>query len=361
MEQEQEALLIPALPDDMARECLTRVPFAHFAAAASVCKQWRRELDSPSFHSMRRSNGHTRSIVALAQAQAQAQPNDADDHSKPAATFSSSNCYQPNKYRLVIFDPSSPPRSADTWQSLPPIPGLPHGLPLFCRIAAVGRQLLVVGGWDPATWATTDGVHVYDFVSAAWRRGAPMPGPPRSFFACAGGSAGWVVAAGGHGDGKSALRSALAYDVAGDRWVPLPDMARERDECGGFFAGGRFYAAGGYCTEMQGSFSSSAEAFDFDSWEWGPVEEDYGGGHGGVDGFVSRTSTALPEDVRAVSQLVALPGGEGGGGLMMVIGSAKDGGAQVCYLRREGDDKWEKMTAPAEYSGHIQSACCLSI
>ncbi|KAJ6844978.1 putative F-box/kelch-repeat protein [Iris pallida] len=340
---EQQVLLIPGLPDDMARECLTRVPFAHFAAAASVCKQWKREIDSPSFHSMRSSNGHARSILALVQAQAQ--PDDVE-RSK-AATFS------PSKYRLVIFDPSS-----DTWQSLPPIPGHPHGLPLFCRIVAVGRQLLVVGGWDPATWAATDGVHVYDFVSAAWRRGAPVPGPRRSFFACAGGPAGWVAVAGGHGDGKIALRSALAYDVAGDRWVPLPDMARERDECGGFFAGGRFYAAGGYCTEMQGSFSSSAEAFDFDSWEWGPVEEDYADS----DGFVSRKPAALPEDVRAVSQLVALPGGGGGGGgLTMVIGSAKDGGAQVCYLRREGDDKWTEMRAPAEYSGHIQSACCLSI
>lgn len=76
-----------------------------------------------------------------------------------------------------------------------------------------GTRLLVVGGWDPETWAPTDSVLVYDFLTAAWRHGAAMPGPRRSFFACAA-VGGKVFVAGGHDEEKNALRSALAYDPA---------------------------------------------------------------------------------------------------------------------------------------------------
>lgn len=134
------------------------------------------------------------------------------------------------------------------------------------------KRLVVVGGWDPETWAPTDSVLVYDFLTGAWRRGAAMPGPRRSFFACAA-VGGKVFVAGGHDEEKNALRSALAYDPDADAWAALPDMAEERDEPRGLCVDGKFLVVGGYPTPAQGRFVGSAEWFDPAAWAWGPVQE----------------------------------------------------------------------------------------
>ncbi|CAD6256381.1 unnamed protein product [Miscanthus lutarioriparius] len=106
-----------------------------------------------------------------------------------------------------------------------PLPWPSESLPLFCQVVIVDgagghgrKRLMVVGGWHPETWAQTDTVFVYDFLTCAWRRGTPMPGPCRSFFACAA-VGGAVYVAGGHDDEKNALRSALAYDPDADVWA----------------------------------------------------------------------------------------------------------------------------------------------
>uniref|UniRef100_A0A0E0KIR4 Uncharacterized protein n=1 Tax=Oryza punctata TaxID=4537 RepID=A0A0E0KIR4_ORYPU len=101
-----------------------------------------------------------------------------------------------------------------------------------------------------------------------------MPGPRRSFFACAAVGR-WVFVAGGHDEEKNALRSAVAYDADADAWVALPDMATERDEARDVCVGGRFVVVGGYPTEAQGRFVGFAEAFDSTTWAWGPVQEHY--------------------------------------------------------------------------------------
>ena len=90
---------------------------------------------------------------------------------------------------------------------------------------------------------------VYNVVSAKWRRGADIPGVRRSFFGCSSDSDQMVLVAGGHNDDKNALRSALAYDVAEDDWLPVPDMSMERDECKVVFQRGKFHVIGGYETE----------------------------------------------------------------------------------------------------------------
>ncbi|XP_066374616.1 uncharacterized protein [Miscanthus floridulus] len=150
-----------------------------------------------------------------------------------------------NSYRMVLLEPVE-----GRWAPLPPLSWPSESLPLFCQVAAVdsaggqGRKwLVVVGGWHLETWAPTDAVFIYDFLTGAWRRGTPMLGPRRSFFACApvGGA---VCVAGGHDDERNVLRSALAYDPDVNAWAQLPDMAEERDEPHGLCVtaggGGRF-------------------------------------------------------------------------------------------------------------------------
>ncbi|XP_072964338.1 F-box/kelch-repeat protein At1g80440 [Typha angustifolia] len=361
--------LIPGLPDEVARECLIRVPYDQFPSVRSVCRLWMQEVESSSYHRLRKSSGLTRPVIALAQAEP------ALAQAGPAKKYSSST----TSYRLTLFDPAT-----GTWDVLPAIPGLPHGLPLFCQLAAVGRELVVVGGWDPETWTASDRVYVYDFVSGAWRRGSPMPGPRRSFFACAASDADRAVyVAGGHDEDKNALRSALAYNVVVDRWFPLPDMAMERDEPRGAFLGGRFHVIGGYATDAQGQFGRSAEVFDASAWRWGPVEEGRleeatcprtcvvagdgrmyvcRAGHVTVsEGAAWRVVAEMPEEARVASAVAAV-----GEGKVVVMGSGCDGGTHVvCVLEENKMNKevtWTKKGAmPEEFSGHIQAACCVEI
>ncbi|KAL6888878.1 hypothetical protein ACP4OV_009904 [Aristida adscensionis] len=164
--------LIPGLPEDLARECLVRLGFEQLPAARRVSRRWKAEVESPFHHRLR--HRRRRPLLALAQAR----PPLAG--SGPARKYAASAAAS---YRLVLHD-----LDAGTWAAPPPLPGAHDGgLPLFCQLAAVGegpgRRLVVLGGWDPETWAPTGAVHVYDFLASAWRRGADMRPPRRSFCA----------------------------------------------------------------------------------------------------------------------------------------------------------------------------------
>ncbi|RWW37281.1 hypothetical protein BHE74_00057633 [Ensete ventricosum] len=353
--------LIPGLTDDLARECLARVPFHAFPTLFSVCNLWRQELRDPTFHQFRKSIGIPQPVVVLVQ---------------PVPYFAHSTIPGPVVYRLVIFETAT-----GVWSSLPPCPCLPHGLPLFCRLAAVGTEVVVVGGWKPPTWATNDEVHVYDFLSGEWRRGSPLPSPLRSYFACAAmhdsdKGCREVYIAGGHDERKIGLRSALAYDLAGDSWKQLPDMVRERSECRGVILRGKFIVLGRY----------SAEAFDTAAGSWGPVEEAlaekedypvlYVAREDGrlyrcagrevmaqLEGSVWAKVAELPGEIRKALYGVAWEG------KLMVMGFGHDYGFSVNFLDMKATTTrttmaaatWKKVEVPPAYRGSVLGACCLAI
>ncbi|CAM0946202.1 unnamed protein product [Alopecurus aequalis] len=369
--------LIPGLPEDVARECLLRVGFRQLPAARHTSRQWKAEVESPLYSRLRRANGMSRPLLALAQA---LPPLAA---SGPARKYAASAALS-NSYRLVLHDPAD-----GGWATLPPLPG-GRGLPLFCQLAAVScggrKKLVVLGGWDPETWTPTDTVHVYDFLEGAWRRGAPMPGPRRSFFACAA-VGGRVFVAGGHDEEKNALRSAAAYDADANAWAALPDMALQRDEARGVCVGGRFVVVGGYPTEAQGRFTGTGEAFDTSAWAWDPVQDrmvEEGAcpmtccaapsaartmymlrdGHLAArdSGNAWRLVARLPEDGRAATALVAI-----GDGRVVVLGAGSHGGEQAIYVLSEENEtngaapSWARTLAPPEFAGHVQAACCVEV
>ncbi|KAK6914926.1 Kelch repeat type 1 [Dillenia turbinata] len=354
--------LIPGLPNDLALECLIRVPYNHFSSVSSVSQTWKTQLELPGFRRHRKSSGLTRFIIVMAQARFDSNQNSSMGNKYLVAPV----------YRITLCEPET-----GIWSDLPPIPGLLSGLPMFCQFAGVGSDLVVLGGWDPATWQASKAVFVYNFLSGQWRAGTDMPGSPRSFFACASDSDRMVLVAGGHDNEKNALKSAMAYDVANDKWVPLPDMARERDECKAVFQHGKFHVIGGYATETQGCFEKSAETFDLSTWRCGPVEDNIletatcprtcvasdegkiymcrGSELAVLQNATWKVRTELPAEVRCSPHLTIW------GDKLLVIGSGKLGGPYVtCMLNLEGDT-WTRVATPDEYSGHVQSTCCLEI
>lgn len=358
--------LITGLPDDVAMDCLIRVSFDQFPTVASVCKNWKTEIEMPEFLRRRRSAGHTQKLIVMVQARVNL------DKRVSALMKGSANPI----YRLSVCEANS-----GQWTELPPPPGSSGGLPMFCQIAGVGYDLVLIGGWDPNSWKSSNSVFIYNFMSAKWRRGADMPGGARTFFACASDSERVVYVAGGHDDEKNALRSALSYDVARDEWVTLPDMGRERDECKAVFhrESGKFQVIGGYCTQMQGRFERSAEAFDIASCKWDPVEEEFlesatcprtcvNGGDGrkvymckggdvvALEDDTWETLATLPPEIREVAYMSS-----GLEGTLVVIGSSGYAEPYMGFVLDLKSNSWRKLESPMGHTGHVQSGCLLEI
>jgi len=358
--------LISGLPEDVARDCLIRVPYEKFAAVASVCKGWNSEIYSPEFHRRRRTTKNAQKILVTVQSKIDSEKSQTGVLAKASAN---------PVYRLSVFEPET-----GLWSELPLGPELASGLPMFCQIAGVGYELVVMGGWDPDSWKASNSVFIYNFLSAKWRRGADMPGGPRTFFACASDLDQTVYVAGGHDEEKNALKSALAYDVASDVWAPLPDMSRERDECKAVFRRGALCVVGGYCTEMQGRFERSAEVFDVATWKWGPVEEEFldaaacprtcvDGGDGAegemymcrggdvvvLQGETWRKVAKVPSEIRNVGCVGVWEE------TMFVIGSSGFGEPHMGFVLDLKNGAWAKIVSPEEYTGHLQSSCILEI
>jgi hypothetical protein len=208
-----------------------------------------------------------------------------------------------------------------------------------------------------------------------------MPGGPRTFFACSSDNRRTIFVAGGHDDEKNALRSALAYDVVDDKWVELPDMSSERDECKAVFRRGKFIVVGGYTTENQGRFERNAEAFDFMTWKWGQVEEEfldcatcpmtlvdggdddesvymcYGGDLVAMRGHTWQRMGKIPDEIRNVAYVGAYDG------VVVVIGSSGYGEVHMGYVFdvKKSNNNWRKLDCPDGFKGHVQTGCVLEI
>ncbi|CAI9281253.1 unnamed protein product [Lactuca saligna] len=318
--------LIPGLPNDVGLECLIRVPYNHFSSAASVCRSWKSEIDLPLFRNHRKSAGMSRRIVVMVQSRLDSNMN--HGLRKYITT---------PVYRLSVYEPET-------------------------------------GDWDPGNWEASNFVFVYNFVSTTWRRGPDMPGSTRSFFGCASDNDRRVFVGGGHDNEKNALRSGMMYDVADDIWVILPDMADERDECKGAFHRGKFYVIGGYNTSMQGNFGTSAEAFDVSTWRWEKKEDEFLGTDtcprtcvdGGddvmymyQDGVIVALDhsfkTRIPKDLDRVHCVIGCEG------RLLAVGSVGFGKSHGVYVLDLKSHTWKKVETPEEYSGHVQSGCCLEI
>ncbi|XP_044498588.1 F-box/kelch-repeat protein SKIP20-like [Mangifera indica] len=304
MTQLADRNLIPGLPDEIAMECLIRVPYKFHSNMKSVCHTWQNLLSSLSFYQERIKSGTAEQLVCQIQPlpspcphlEGEAEEEDStlvvsefprignikkededqqqQDHRHQQQQQVQEINNSPLQYGLSVYNCDN-----QTWQRIRPKFGSGNsktwGIPMFCQCVTLQSRgkLLLLGGWDPATLEPVPNVYVLDMVKGpSWRRAAPML-VARSFFACAvvGGSK--VYVAGGHDNQKNALKSAEVYDVEADEWRMLPEMEEERDECQGMSWDGddRFWVVSGYGTESQGRFRADAECYNPATGIWSKV------------------------------------------------------------------------------------------
>ncbi|KAG6482375.1 F-box/kelch-repeat protein At1g15670-like [Zingiber officinale] len=340
-----DAELIPGLPDDVALICLLRLPLHALAIARRVCKRWKQEITSPSFYHRRKAAGHAHPIVALVE-------------SNPSSRYKN----------LILFEPTT-----GVWNKLPTV--LDWRVLKWCifrQVAAVGHELVVIGGGGMRRSAP---VHVYNLLTGVRRRGTTMPGPGRISFAfAASAEARMAYVAGGQNEHGKPLRSALAYDVAADAWVCLPDMTRPRRECRGIFVDGAFCVAGGKWrldwtsevfdvaegrwTAKQGKFLGKAliDPLTVVAAEEGRV---YSCGRNGVvdvcsdiDGGGCRRLGEFPQELFGFPAHVAAWNGG-----VMVMGTIR-AGITACILE---EGKWRQVAFPTEFPGYVESLCSFQL
>ncbi|KAM0940729.1 putative F-box/kelch-repeat protein KMD1/2 [Dioscorea sansibarensis] len=352
--------LIPGLPEDIALDCLARVPHRFHQGLRPVCRRWCQLVKSPEFYLHRERIGTAEDVIFLVQAQPAEKVEGGVDRvtsRESKAEFRLPTC------ALVAYNVT-----VDVW-------GRVRGeVPVFARVAAAGGKVVVMGGWDPESLEPMREVGVVDPVTGRRRVGKAMP-TVRSFFAAAsmGGS---VFVAGGHDSQKNALRTAEAYDVEMDDWVELPAMEEERDECQGAVVGGKFWAVSGYRTEGQGRFDPTAECYDPETEGWIKVEgiwEEGGGAPssaffaaaegerlGYVDGRGAREyekgwkgAAAGPEGMRTVA--VAAAAGES----VFAMGTEVEGRGHAGWVLENG--KWRGVRMPDGFYGSVYSATAIRV
>jgi hypothetical protein len=222
-----------------------------------------------------------------------------------------------------------------------------------------------MGGWDPASYEPVREVFVYDFTTSRWRTGKEMPSK-RSFFAVAADSS-RVYVAGGHDENKNALKTRWVYDLITDEWAELTPMSQERDECEGVMIGEKeFWVVSGYRTESQGVFEGSADVYNFESGQWRIEEEVWEPGRGKCP----RSCVGLGKDVKLVNWAGLVPAVQTAAcgvvldNRVLITGSEYQGAPHGFYMlgMKEGQNsKIEKIIVPEEFSGFVQSGCCVEI
>lgn len=249
-EEASHSGLIPSLPDDVFLKCLVKVPLQWHANLQRVSRALRDLVQSSEYYAQRKTEAATNALVCMLQ------PVPMSTKSLEEKISSSSTVPVSDPvYGITVLDVEN-----SVWERLPGIPGLPSGLPLFCKLVIMKGELVVLGGWWQITWKPSKVVFVYNFSSQRWRRGADMPNA-RNFFAV-GAVGDKIVVAGGHDEDKKALASVEAFDLETNAWVSLPSMREERDECTGVVVDGMFYVVSGYGSDSQGNFRESGEVFD---------------------------------------------------------------------------------------------------
>ncbi|KAI5071005.1 hypothetical protein GOP47_0013256 [Adiantum capillus-veneris] len=235
-----EGLLIPGLPNDVAKLCLALVPRLEFPVMSCVSRAWKALLQSKEFHIIRREAGTLEEwLYALI--------------SDPRS--------QALQWQVLSLDCSH-------WTSLPPMPGpMRSGF----GFVVIDGKLLVMGGSCQGTGGLKPVADVlkYDSALNRWSKVASMCAA-RYEFACTV-LGGRVFAVGGRGESGKNLSSVEVYDLQKDEWDHVPSLNRARWGSIAFGIEGKLYVMGGRASLTIGS-PRSISVYDPFTKEWGEVK-----------------------------------------------------------------------------------------
>ncbi|XP_074292096.1 F-box/kelch-repeat protein SKIP20-like [Silene latifolia] len=257
-----EKELIPGLPNDMALECLLRVPIDSHSILRHVSTHWKTTLSHSSFFDLRRRVYAAEHLLFLIQPLSAVARIPPQQETNKDVLDSVNSVTSPLIYNISVYN-----STLNEWKNMVNVT-----IPTFAQCVAIpaSAKVVILGGWGPATLLPVTDVLVIDLSSGTWKQGSPMP-TARSFFAAASVGPTAVYVAGGHDGRKNALRTAEVYDVDTDTWRKLPDMEQDRDEAHGLVLNdeeSKFWVISGYGTESQGRFRSDAEVYDTKTGSW---------------------------------------------------------------------------------------------
>ncbi|XP_042450987.1 F-box/kelch-repeat protein SKIP30-like [Zingiber officinale] len=234
--------LFDGLPDEVAIQCLARVPSYFHPQLQLVCRSWRTALRGLDIFKTREEVGASEELLC-------------------ALAFEPENVWQ-------LYDPLH-----DRWITLPLMPSEIRHLARFGAVS-VGGKLFVIGGGsdrvDPLTgdhdriFASNE-VWSYDPLRFEWTRRSPML-VHRAMFACCA-LDGKIVVAGGFTNCRETITNAEIYDPQLDKWEPLPDLCHSHSSaCSGVVLRGKMH--------VLHKGLSTVQILDFGRKEWDVA--DYG-------------------------------------------------------------------------------------
>ena len=139
--------------------------------------------------------------------------------------------------------------TSGTWATRAPMPTARQEV----AVAAVGNEILVVGGFGPSAEAVAT-VEAYDVLADRWEARAPYPVPVHHAAAAVVANRLFVV--GGYTGsrvGWTRLASVYEYDAARNVWVPRASLLTPRGALGLTAVGDRLHAVGGDADGVTGA------------------------------------------------------------------------------------------------------------
>lgn len=234
---ETEPSLLPGLPDDVAKHCLALVPRSDFQSLGSVCKRWRKFIQSKEFYASRKLAGTLEEWLYIL----------TKDEESGRIYWQVLNSFKAK------------------WQSLPPMPG--PAKTEFGIVVMDGKLLVMAGLFeDDAGIATASAdVYKYDCALNMWSK-LPSMNVARYDFGCAEVD-GLVYVVGGHGMGGESLSSVEVFDPEENRWTLTESLRRPRWGCFACSLEGRLYVMGGRSSLMIG-YSRCIDIYNPENHRW---------------------------------------------------------------------------------------------
>ncbi|KAI8536051.1 hypothetical protein RHMOL_Rhmol10G0225900 [Rhododendron molle] len=192
--------LLPNLPDDVALQCIARVPISHHPSLSLVSRSWRSTVNSPLLHA-------TRSLLRCTQ------------------HFLYLNIRINSSFNWYVLDQSpTNPRKPRTLLPLPTLPSQPIG----SSFAVLGSKIYVIGG--AISENPSNSIWVFDCRYNRWEMGPKMRVCRE--FAASGAINGKIYVMGGClvDNWARSMNWAEVFDPVAGSWEAVPSPIEVRDK-----------------------------------------------------------------------------------------------------------------------------------